>query len=67
MTFKEKAATAFKSNCNFPPGDLRCQLFDPGGTDMTFAYLGAMYCQNAIAKYAAGFDFVVLNCGHLPV
>ena len=66
MSFLTKAADAFKQNCNFPTNDPRCQLFDRGCTDMTFAYLGAMYCQPSIAKYAANFDIVVLNCGHLP-
>ena len=66
MSFLTKAANAFKQNCNFPANDPRCQLFDQGCTDMTFAYLGAMYCQPAIAKYAANFDLVIMNCGHLP-
>jgi len=25
-----------------------------------------MYCQSGIAKYAANFDYVVMNCGHHP-
>lgn len=66
LTFLTKTASAYKSNCVFPPNDPRCQLFDPGCADMTFAYLGAMYCQNSIAEIAAGFDYVILNCGHLP-
>lgn len=28
------------------------------------AYLAADYCQEDIVKYAVGYDFVILNCGH---
>lgn len=66
ISFKTKAADAFRHNCNYPANDDRCNLFDKGCTDATFAYLGAMYCQSSIANYALGFDYVVVNCGHHP-
>jgi hypothetical protein len=33
---------------------------------MSFAYMGAMFCQSGVANYASNFDYVVVNCGHHP-
>ena len=62
----EKSYDAYKKNCVFSSDDPKCELYDKGCEGMTFAYLGAMYCQKSIADYAKSFDFVVMNCGHHP-
>ena len=62
----QKSASAFLNNCNLPKSDPKCILFNQGCMGLTFAYMGAMYCQSRIAQYAAGFDYVIVNCGHHP-
>lgn len=66
ISMLQKSFDAYKQNCVFPTDDPKCQLFDLGCTGMTFAYLGAMYCQQSIANYANRFDYVIMNCGHHP-
>jgi len=43
-----------------------CEHFHEGVTGLSVSYLANMLCEPGTGKYATGYDYAVINCGHHP-